>query len=66
MGKQGGMTKITENTLFPLALVVGIVAATITITVYLTKIDNRLCRVEERLDNIVRILELSDKIVFKK
>ena len=60
------MTKITDNTLFPLAMVVGIVAATITMTVFLTKLDGRLSRVEEKLDKVVMILQLNEKIVLQK
>ena len=59
-------TKITDNTLFPLALVVAIVGAAITMTVYLTKLDNRLCRVEEKMDKVIEILQLDDKIVLTK
>jgi len=60
------MDKITKNTYFPLFLVIAIVGSVITMTTAWNKLDNRLCRVEEKIDKVIILLDLDRKIVLER
>jgi len=60
------MTKLDKNTLVPITVLISAIVVTASVVLTYSKLDNRLCRIEERQEKIVKILESSGTLMISK